>query len=222
MSDVTDWLSRVRIGVIGLGYVGLPLAVELGKRFPVIGFDTNLGRIEALRGGHDVTLEIEPEELIAARQLSFSSEAADLAPCNVYIVTVPTPIDPHNRPDLTPLLRASETVGSVLTKGDTVIYESTVYPGCTEGDCVPVLEAKSGEAAGDQLDLFLARGGIVVEDVTAEHIQIARKAWRRFGRGPGSSAGLNYGDCFSYALAKAHGEELLYKGGDFGETDVDG
>ena len=149
MSDVTDWLSRVRIGVIGLGYVGLPLAVELGKRFPVVGFDTNPARIEALRGGHDVTLEIEPEELIAARQLSFSSEAADLAPCNVYIVTVPTPIDPHNRPDLIPLLRASETVGSVLTKGDTVIYESTVYPGCTEGDCVPVLEAKSGLRLGE-------------------------------------------------------------------------
>ena len=146
---MTDWLSRVRIGVIGLGYVGLPLAVELGKRFPVVGFDTNPARIAALRGGHDVTLEIEPEELTAARQLSFSSEAADLAPCNVYIVTVPTPIDPHNRPDLTPLLRASETVGAVLMIGDTVIYESTVYPGCTEGDCVPVLEAKSGLRLGE-------------------------------------------------------------------------
>ena len=144
MSDATDWLSRVRIGVIGLGYVGLPLAVELGKRFPVIGFDTNRVRIASLQNGNDVTLEIEPDELVAARHLTFSTQTADLEPCNVYIVTVPTPIDAHKRPDLGPLLRASETVGSVLAPGDTVIYESTVYPGCTEEDCVPVLEERSG------------------------------------------------------------------------------
>ena len=144
MNDETDWLSSVRIGVIGLGYVGLPLAVELGKRFPVIGFDTNPVRIAALRNRRDVTLEIEPDEFVAAEHLTFSDESADLAACNVYIVTVPTPIDAHKRPDLGALLGASATVGSVLAPGDTVIYESTVYPGCTEQDCVPVLERQSG------------------------------------------------------------------------------
>ena len=144
MSDTGDWLNRVRIGIIGLGYVGLPLAVELGKRFPVIGFDTNAVRIAALRRGEDATLEIEPEELVAARQLTFSDDRTDLQSCNVYIVTVPTPIDAHKRPDLGPLLSASKTVGMVLERGDTVIYESTVYPGCTEQDCVPVLERASG------------------------------------------------------------------------------
>ena len=149
MNDATEWLSRVRIGVIGLGYVGLPLAVELGKRFPVIGFDTNPVRIAALRNRRDVTLEIEPDEFVAAEHLTFSDESADLEPCNVYIVTVPTPIDAHKRPDLGPLLRASETVGAVLARGDTVIYESTVYPGCTEQDCVPVLERRSGLRFGE-------------------------------------------------------------------------
>ncbi len=144
MSDTGDWLNRVRIGIIGLGYVGLPLAVELGKRFPVIGFDTNAVRIAALRRGEDATLEIEPDELVAARQLTFSDDRTDLQSCNVYIVTVPTPIDAHKRPDLGPLLSASKTVGMVLERGDTVIYESTVYPGCTEQDCVPVLERASG------------------------------------------------------------------------------
>ncbi|WP_263289557.1 Vi polysaccharide biosynthesis UDP-N-acetylglucosamine C-6 dehydrogenase TviB [Tateyamaria pelophila] len=133
-----------KIAVIGLGYVGLPLAVEFGKIRPVIGFDINAGRIKALREGHDSTLEVTTDELRTADQLSFSSNPADLAAATIYIVTVPTPIDAHKRPDLTPLIRASETLGKVLKRGDIVIYESTVYPGATEEDCVPVLERVSG------------------------------------------------------------------------------
>jgi UDP-N-acetyl-D-glucosamine/UDP-N-acetyl-D-galactosamine dehydrogenase len=132
------------IAVIGLGYVGLPLAVEFGKYRPVIGFDINSGRIDALRSGRDATLEVTGDELAAAHQLTFTTERADLAAASIYIVTVPTPIDAHKRPDLTPLLKASETVGAVLKAGDIVIYESTVYPGATEEDCVPVLERVSG------------------------------------------------------------------------------
>jgi len=144
MDTVSNWLGKVRIGVIGLGYVGLPLAVEFGKAFPVTGFDIKPSRIAALRDGLDETLETTPEELAEAVHLAFSSDAADLARCNVFIVTVPTPLDRHKCPDLGPLLAASRTVGSVLKPGDTVIYESTVYPGCTEEDCVPVLEQVSG------------------------------------------------------------------------------
>ncbi len=144
MSDVAEWLSNVRIGVIGLGYVGLPLAVEFGKQFPVIGFDVKTKRIEDLKQGIDDTLETEAADLRAATGLTFSSEAEDLRSCNVYIVTVPTPIDRHKRPDLRPLMSASEAVGGVLARGDTVIFESTVYPGCTEEDCVPVIERVSG------------------------------------------------------------------------------
>jgi len=132
------------IAVIGLGYVGLPLAVEFGKSRPVIGFDINQGRIDALRDGRDSTLEVSAEELVAASKLSFTTDAADLAGASIYIVTVPTPIDAHKRPDLTPLIKASETLGRVLKRGDIVIYESTVYPGATEEDCVPVLERVSG------------------------------------------------------------------------------
>lgn len=132
------------IAVIGLGYVGLPLAVEFGKKYAVIGFDINQARITELRAGKDHTLEISTEEFVEAVQLSLTSEINELAKANIYIVTVPTPIDAHKRPDLTPLLRASETVGRVLKKGDIVIYESTVYPGATEEDCVPVLERMSG------------------------------------------------------------------------------
>jgi UDP-N-acetyl-D-galactosamine dehydrogenase len=137
-------LEELKLAVVGLGYVGLPLAVEFGRIRPVVGFDINQRRIDQLRAGEDVTLETTRDELTAARHLSFTTEVADLRDCNCYIVTVPTPIDEHKRPDLTPLLRASETVGSVLKKGDIVIYESTVYPGCTEEDCVPVLERRSG------------------------------------------------------------------------------
>ena len=137
-------LADIKLAIIGLGYVGLPLAVEFGKQRSVVGFDINPQRIAQLRSGHDQTLETEPEELRAASLLSFSTELEDLRSCNCFIVTVPTPIDEHKRPDLTPLIKASETVGKVLKPGDIVIYESTVYPGCTEEDCVPVLEKYSG------------------------------------------------------------------------------
>jgi UDP-N-acetyl-D-galactosamine dehydrogenase len=137
-------LAEIRLAIIGLGYVGLPLAVEFGKIRPVVGFDVQQQRIDQLRGGHDVTRETEPQELQAASHLSFSTDPDDLRNCNCFIVTVPTPIDQHKRPDLMPLFKASETVGKVLKRGDIVIYESTVYPGCTEEDCVPVLEKFSG------------------------------------------------------------------------------
>ncbi|MFA5678000.1 MAG: Vi polysaccharide biosynthesis UDP-N-acetylglucosamine C-6 dehydrogenase TviB [Pseudomonas sp.] len=137
-------LEDIKLAVIGLGYVGLPLAVEFGKKRSVIGFDINQPRIDALRGGHDSTLEVSDEELIEAAQLTYTTNAADLEAANVYIVTVPTPIDEHKRPDLTPLCKASETIGKTLKKGDIVIYESTVYPGATEEECVPVLERMSG------------------------------------------------------------------------------
>ncbi|QTN32003.1 Vi polysaccharide biosynthesis UDP-N-acetylglucosamine C-6 dehydrogenase TviB [Akkermansiaceae bacterium] len=136
--------KETKIAVIGLGYVGLPLAVEFGKRHEVRGFDIDPSRIAALREGRDSTLECSPEELASAGRLSFTCDPGDLGECNVYIVTVPTPIDSSNRPDLTPLLRASETVGGVIARGDFVIYESTVYPGATEEDCIPVVERVSG------------------------------------------------------------------------------
>ena len=137
-------LKDARLAVIGLGYVGLPLAVEFGKQLPVTGFDISAARIAALRAGHDSTLEVSDEALAAASQLSYTETLADLQHCNLFIVTVPTPIDEHRQPDLQPLLRASESVGKVLKPGDIVIYESTVYPGATEEDCVPVLERVSG------------------------------------------------------------------------------
>ena len=132
------------IAIIGLGYVGLPLAVEFGKKYQVTGFDIDQRRIGELREGKDVTDEVEPEELRQATGLSFTDQLADIKDCNIYIVTVPTPIDRYKKPDLTPLRKASETVGKVLKEGDIVIYESTVYPGCTEDDCVPILEEQSG------------------------------------------------------------------------------
>lgn len=137
-------IKDARIGVIGLGYVGLPLAVEFGKQFPTVGFDINSRRIEELRDGHDHTLEVSSEELAEARQLRFTDHWRDLVECTVYIITVPTPIDHHKRPDLTPLEKASTTIGRVLKCGDVVIYESTVYPGATEEVCVPILERESG------------------------------------------------------------------------------
>jgi len=137
-------LAELKIAVVGLGYVGLPLAVEFGRTREVVGFDIDETRIEALRRCEDTTLETDREELAAAKQLRFSTDPKDIADCNLYIVTVPTPIDAHRRPDLTPLLMASETVGKVLKPGDIVVYESTVYPGATEEDCVPVLERLSG------------------------------------------------------------------------------
>lgn len=132
------------IAIIGLGYVGLPLAVEFGKKRTVLGFDINHLRIEELKSGHDRTLEVTKEELAEAKELHFSSDVMDLKEAQLFIVTVPTPVNEYKQPDLTPLKKASETVGKVLKKGDIVIYESTVYPGCTEEDCVPILEAVSG------------------------------------------------------------------------------
>jgi UDP-N-acetyl-D-galactosamine dehydrogenase len=133
-----------KIAVIGLGYVGLPLAVEFGKQRETIGFDINLNRITELNSGIDNTLEVAKDELAKAADLTFTADLENIKQCGIYIVTVPTPIDAANRPDLMPLRRASETVASVLQKGDVVIYESTVYPGCTEEVCVPILEALSG------------------------------------------------------------------------------
>ncbi|MCX5589875.1 Vi polysaccharide biosynthesis UDP-N-acetylglucosamine C-6 dehydrogenase TviB [Alcaligenes endophyticus] len=137
-------LENVKLAVVGLGYVGLPLAVEFGKKRPVIAYDINARRVAELKDGVDHTLEVEPEELQQAQHVQYTSEATDLAAANVYIVTVPTPIDDYKQPDLTPLIRASEALGKVLKRGDIVIYESTVYPGATEEDCVPVLESVSG------------------------------------------------------------------------------
>jgi UDP-N-acetyl-D-galactosamine dehydrogenase len=133
-----------KIAIIGLGYVGLPLAVEFGKKFPTLGFDINTKRIDELKKGFDRTLESNKNEIESAKQLSFSLDMNDLKNYSVFIVTVPTPIDQFKAPDLTPLLKASEMLGKVIKKGDIVIYESTVYPGCTEEDCVPVLEKESG------------------------------------------------------------------------------
>ena len=143
MSPLPDLLD-LKLAVVGLGYVGLPLAVEFGKIRSVLGFDINLKRVAQLKDGTDVTRETDPEELQAATHLSFCTNSDDLKACNCFIVTVPTPIDRYKRPDLRPLIKASETVGKVLKTGDIVIYESTVYPGCTEEDCVPVLEKFSG------------------------------------------------------------------------------
>lgn len=136
--------DNLRLAVIGLGYVGLPLAVEFGRLRKVVGFDINPHRVKELQLGNDKTLEITSEELNAAKKLYFTSNIYDLRGCNCFIITVPTPIDKHKHPDLTPLIKASEIVGKVLKKGDIVIYESTVYPGCTEEDCVPILEKNSG------------------------------------------------------------------------------
>jgi UDP-N-acetyl-D-galactosamine dehydrogenase len=133
-----------KIGIIGLGYVGLPLAVAFGKKRPVVGFDINEQRISELTQGIDNTLEVEPDELKEADQLTFSSDINDLADVEIFVVTVPTPIDTYKKPDLTPLRKASQAISSVLKKEDIVIYESTVFPGCTEEICVPELENGSG------------------------------------------------------------------------------
>jgi len=137
-------LDKINIGIIGLGYVGLPLAVEFGKKFNTVGFDINNKRIEELYDGRDSTLECTTEELLESRYLTYTANVDELKVCDVYIVTVPTPIDMHKQPDLTPLIKASEMLGKVLNEGDVVIYESTVYPGATEEECIPVLERESG------------------------------------------------------------------------------
>ena len=137
-------LDEVRIAIVGLGYVGLPLAVEFGKHFPTVGFDIKAERIAELRAGRDSTLEVNAAELAEAKHLSFTDREADIGGCNVYIATVPTPIDRYKRPDLTPIESASRTIGRVLKKGDVAIFESTVYPGATEEVCVPIMERESG------------------------------------------------------------------------------
>jgi UDP-N-acetyl-D-galactosamine dehydrogenase len=137
-------LRNLKVGIVGLGYVGLPLAVEFGKRFQTVGFDIKAERVDELRRGIDSTLEVESKELAEAEKLTYTTSLADLKPCRVFIVTVPTPIDEYKRPDLTPLVKSSESIGKVLKKGDVVVYESTVYPGCTEEVCVPILERVSG------------------------------------------------------------------------------
>ena len=133
-------LKNVNLGIIGLGYVGLPLAVEFGKKYPTLGFDINSKRIEELKQGHDFTLEVSTEELADSALISYSANVDELKNCNVYIVTVPTPIDNHKQPDLTPLVKASAMLAKVMNKGDIVIYESTVYPGATEEVCLPEIE----------------------------------------------------------------------------------
>jgi len=146
-------INNLRIGIIGLGYVGLPLAVEFGKFYSTVGFDINAGRIAELTSGVDSTLEASEEELRSADKLRYSTDAAALHDCNFYIVTVPTPIGDSNRPLLTPLRKASETLGGLIKKGDIVVYESTVYPGATEEFCVPILEKGSGLKMND--DFFV-------------------------------------------------------------------
>ena len=136
-------IEKVNIGIIGLGYVGLPLAVEFGKSYSTIGFDINSQRVSQLQAGHDFTLEVSDEELSQSSKLLYSSDVNQLKQCNVYIITVPTPIDEHKQPDLTPLIKASEMLAQVITKGDIVIYESTVYPGATEEVCIPTIERNS-------------------------------------------------------------------------------
>lgn len=140
MFDVVN----AKIGIIGLGYVGLPLAVEFGKQRLTIGFDINQARINELSAGHDSTLECSDTELAEAKKLVYTTSLEALKECNVFIVTVPTPIDEHKQPDLTPLIKASETLGKVIKHGDVIIYESTVYPGATEEECIPVVEQVSG------------------------------------------------------------------------------
>ena len=137
-------IDNLRLAIIGLGYVGLPLAVEFSKKFSVLGFDINQTRINELQSGTDSTLEVSNAELSEAKNLNYSSSMSDLKDCNVYIATVPTPINEYKRPDLSPLLKASEMLGSVISPGDVIIYESTVYPGATEEDCIPVVERVSG------------------------------------------------------------------------------
>lgn len=133
-----------KIAIIGLGYVGLPLAVEFGKKIPTVGYDINKPRVQELQNGTDSTLEVSAEELKQSPKLSYTSVLQDIADCNIFIVTVPTPIDEHKRPDLKPLISASQAIGKIIKKGDIVVYESTVYPGATEEDCIPIIEQASG------------------------------------------------------------------------------
>jgi len=138
-------IKNTRIGVLGLGYVGLPLAVEFGKKIPTVGLDINQARVDELKSGKDSSLEVEPEELTTAKFLEYTADPEGLRDCNVYIITVPTPIDQHKQPDLSPLVGASRMLGKLLNKDDVAVFESTVYPGATEEVCVPVMEEISGQ-----------------------------------------------------------------------------
>ena len=142
-------INNVKIAIIGLGYVGLPLAIEFGKNIETVGFDINQARIKELKSGKDSTLEVEPEEMKQATKISYTNKLDDIAECNVYIITVPTPIDKYKNPDLSPLEKSSHSIGQVLTKDNVVIYESTVYPGATEEICIPILEQQSGLVFND-------------------------------------------------------------------------
>ena len=153
-------IDKTKIAIIGLGYVGLPLAVEFGKKLHVLGFDINKPRIDELNSGVDVTLEVSGEELKQASNLTYSSNVDDLKSCNVFIVTVPTPIDKHKNPDLTPLEKASLMLAGVMSKGDVVIYESTVYPGATEEVCIPIIEKQSGLVFNADFYAGIARRGL--------------------------------------------------------------
>src|SRR5690606_18943466 len=171
----------IRIAIVGLGYVGLPLAVEFGKRHGTLGFDILPARVEELRRGEDRTLEVSSEELAQAVRLRYSHDEQDLRDCNIFIVTVPTPIDTAKRPDLTPLQKASEVIGRALKPGDTVIYESTVYPGCTEEVCVPILERVSGlryEAASTPVGADPVRDQTFAIGYSPERINPGDKAHR--------------------------------------------
>ena len=159
-----------KIAVIGLGYVGIPLAVEFGKRFETIGFDINKERINELNEGFDRTLEITSDALTSATLLSYTTTIEDLSDCNIYIITVPTPINNKNLPDLTPLRKSSEAIGSVLSQGDIVIYESTVYPGVTEEECVPILEKFSGLKFNEDFSADIVQKELI-QEIKKEHLQ---------------------------------------------------
>ncbi len=163
-----EFNNELTIGVIGLGYVGLPLAVEFGKKFNTVGYDINLSRLQELREGRDNTLEVTDKELATASRLSYSDSLDDLKKCQVYIVTVPTPINKSKQPDLSPLILASKTIANVLKQGDVVIYESTVYPGATEEDCVPVLENGSGWSLIVIFSVVIARKELTQETKNIE------------------------------------------------------
>jgi UDP-N-acetyl-D-galactosamine dehydrogenase len=169
-------LRKCRVGMVGLGYVGLPMAVEFGKHFETFGFDVNPERIRELRAARDSTREASPKDLRSASRLLMTTRLLNLKPCGVMVVTVPTPIDEYKRPELTPLIRASESIGEVFTNGDVVVYESTVYLGCTEGACVPILERVSG------LRLIVISLSVTARSAS---IPVTRNiAWTRSARSP--------------------------------------
>ena len=190
----------INLCVVGLGYVGLPLAVEFGKKFKTIGFDINKKRLASLADGIDATLEMDSSALCATKYLSYTSDVNEIRDSNIYIVTVPTPINEHKQPDLTPLIKASGMIGSILSPGDLVIYESTVYPGATEEDCVPILEEKSGLIFNKDFDKL----GIDTEEV----LKAAETKWNFLPFRPGLVGGHCIGVDPYYLTHKAQSEGL--------------